>query len=278
MSRDFQWCARPHGVSCLVWHYAQGCGGKSPVGNLRRWQDVNRRVALRRIASLRIQVASQFMQAGLRQHGFPAGRIDVIPLFAEPPVAEAEVEPGLMLLPARFVKAKGVHLAIEAMTYLKDTTARLAIAGDGPLRIELEAFTCFHDLRNRVRFLGELVPSELAGWYARTQVVLFPVVWQEPFGLVGIEAMAYAKPLISFGGGGIDEWLEPGVTGLRVTERTAESLAAAMRVLIADPARSRAMGEAARSRYDRFRPAAYLERLLASLERTRAWFRQTARR
>jgi glycosyltransferase involved in cell wall biosynthesis len=278
MSRDFEWCARPHGVSCLMWHYAQGCGGRSPAGNLRRWLDVSRRVALSRIPALRIQVASQFMQAGLRQHGFPAERIDVIPLFAEPAAATGEVEPGTMLLPSRFVKAKGVHLAIEAMTHLKDTPARLVIAGDGPLRIELEAFTCYHDLRSQVQFLGELVPAELAPWYARAQVVLFPVVWQEPFGLVGIEAMAYAKPLISFGGGGIDEWLEPGVTGLRVPERTAKSLAAAMRELISDPARARRMGEAARSRYDRFRPAAYLERLLASLERTRAWFRKNASR
>ena len=70
--------------------------------------------------------------------------------------------------------------------------------------------------------------SPLARWYARSQLVLFPVLRQEPFGLVGVESLAYGKPIVAFAGGAVDEWLWPGETGLRVEGRSADAFAAAL--------------------------------------------------
>ena len=109
----------------------------------------------------------------------------------------------------------------------------------------------------------------VAGWYARAQLVAFPVLRDEPFGLVGPEAMAHGKPIIAFAGGAVDEWLVPGETGLRVESKTVGALAAALRELLQDPARCIALGAAARRRHAGFTLDAYLDRLIPSLERAR---------
>jgi glycosyltransferase involved in cell wall biosynthesis len=114
----------------------------------------------------------------------------------------------------------------------------------------------------------------LAHWYARAQMVLFPVLRHEPFGLIGVESLAYGKPIVAFGGGAVGEWLWPGETGLRVDQRTPAAFAAAVRTLLTDPARCASMGKAARRRYPEFHPAAYIERLVAAFARTIEWHRR----
>lgn len=271
MTRDSTPCHRPHGVACLAWHYAQRCGGLRPWANWSLWKHTQRLAALKGLRSARIQVASRFMASGLAENGYETDRVDVVPLFAEPPPAEGEIEPGLVLLPSRLVPAKGVQVALDAMATIPSTPWRLAIAGDGWHRGELEAKARRLGIADRVQFLGEIPPAGLATWYARSQLVLFPVLRQEPFGLVGVESLAYGKPIVAFAGGAVDEWLWPGETGLRVEGRSADAFAAAIRELLTDPGRCAAMGAAARQRYPHFRPEAYVGRLVASFERTLGW-------
>lgn len=270
--RNLTPCHKPHALACLFWNYAQGCGAKNPLLNWARWKRTQRLMVLKSLPTARIQVASRFMTNGLKENDFDLGRVDVIPLYSEPPPAEAAVEPGLLLLPSRLVPAKGVQVALEALAALKDLPWRLVVAGEGWHRGALEAQTQRLGLAGRVTFLGELVPAQLAPWYARAQFVLFPVLRQEPFGLIGVESLAYGKPIVAFAGGAVDEWLWPGETGLRVDERTPAAFAAAVRRLLTEPFLCEAMSAAARRRYPQFHPKAYVERLVASFERTRAAF------
>lgn len=270
--RNYTPCHRPHGLACLFWNYAQGCGGLHPVGNWQRWRRTNALNVLRSLSRARVQVASRFMRRGLEENGYSTDRIDVVPLFAEPPPSDAAPEPGLILLPSRLVPAKGVQVALQAMARLSSQTWRLVIAGDGNQRRELEFLARHLGLSERVQFLGEISPEELGGWYARAQLVLFPVLRHEPFGLIGVESLAYGRPIVAFGGGAVEEWLWPGETGLRVEERTPEAFAEAIRELLLDPVRCQTMGRAARDHYEFFRPTIYVERLVKSFERTRQWF------
>ena len=270
--RNLAPCHKPHALACLFWNYAQGCGAKNPLLNWARWKRTQRLMVLKSLPTARIQVASRFMTTGLKENDFDLGRVDVIPLYSEPPPAEAAVEPGLLLLPSRLVPAKGVQVALDALAELKDLPWRLVVAGEGWHRGALEAQTQRLGLSERVTFLGELVPAQLAPWYARAQFVLFPVLRQEPFGLIGVESLAYGKPIVAFAGGAVDEWLWPGETGLRVDERSPAAFAAAVRRLLTEPSLSEAMSAAARRRYPQFHPKAYVERLVASFERTRAAF------
>ena len=273
MSRDLAPCHRPHGLSCLLWHYLQGCGGRSPLGNAGRWSRTDGLARIRNHPHLRIQVASRFMVNGLLENGYDSGRIDLVQLYAPIPAAVPDPqEPGLLLLPSRLVPPKGVQVALEALNTLRDFPWRLVIAGDGWHRAALEKQVANLDLQSRVRFLGEIAPLALDAWYRQCQWVLFPVLRHEPFGLVGVEALAHQRPIIAFGGGGADEWLAHGISGIRVGERTAAAFADALRRGLTDPHLRQSLQEGTRARYCPFKPDAYLQRLLASLDQARATF------
>lgn len=269
MDRQFHPCHRPHGLACLFWNYAQGCGGKHPLGNWLRWRRTERLAVLKRLDRVRLQVASRFMQQGLTENGYDTRRVDLVPLFAEPPPREGNLEPGLLLLPSRLAPGKGVDLALDAVAQLQELPGwRLVIAGDGHQRGELTRQTERLGLQDRVTFLGEVTPAALSDWYERAQIILFPVLRREPFGLVGVEALAHGRPIVAFPGGAVDEWLLPGKTGLGVAERSPKAFAAAVRELLVDSARCQRLGAAARAHYQRFHPRAYIERLVASFQRT----------
>lgn len=270
VSRQLNHCHRPHGLACFMWHVLEGCGGVSPRGNYRRWQLVQERTIVRNFSSLRIQVASAFMARGFQENGYPADRVDVIPLYSAPAMnTNATVERGLVVSPSRLVHHKGIHVLIDALSQIRELPWRLIVPGEGPERSTLEAQIKRLQLADRVELPGELHPSQVAQWYARAQLVAFPVLREEPFGLIGTEALAHGKPIVAFAGGAVDEWLWPGETGIKVESKTATALAQALRELLTDPDRCRTMGEAARRRYPRFTLDAYLDRLLVSFERTR---------
>ena len=272
MTRDFVPCQRPHGLACLTQHYAQGCGGKNPLGNLERWQRVQGWGEMKTARQLRLQVASEFMRRGLLENGYAADAIDVVPLFAVAPTVADATEPGLLLVASRLVKGKGVQVLIEALARIREVAWRLIVAGTGPQLEELQNLVRQRGLAGRIEFVGELAPRALDGWYARASVVVSPVVRPEPFGLVGIEAMVRGKPVIAFGGGATEEWLRDGETGLVVREHTASALAAAVARMLAEAALRERCAAGARARGGAFAPTRFVGELLRSFEKCRAGF------
>jgi glycosyltransferase involved in cell wall biosynthesis len=280
MTRGYTPCHRAHGTACLAWQHVLGCGGKSPFGNWTRWRRVQSLAGLRTLAGIDILVASHHMRTAVLENGCAPERVQVVPLFADPPGTGADeppIEPGLLLLPSRLVAAKGVQVALAAVAQLRHRPWRLVIAGEGHYRGELESLTRRLSLQDRVQFLGDVAPTALANWYSRSQMVLFPVLRPEPFGLIGVEAMAHGRPIVAFAGGAVDEWLLDGETGLRIDGHTAEALAGGIERLLADPALAARFGAAARRRHAAlFTPAAYRDRLLAAFRHTQDRFRTRA--
>ena len=68
---------------------------------------------------------------------------------------------------------------------------------------------------------------------------------------MGLEAMAFGKPVVASNAGGVSEWLEDGVTGLGVRAGDPEALAAALGRVLDDPALASRMGRAGRAELDR---------------------------
>ncbi|MEO1367304.1 MAG: glycosyltransferase, partial [Acidobacteriota bacterium] len=144
--------------------------------------------------------------------------------------------------------------------------ARLTLVGDGNARADLEKLAARLGVAGRTRFVGWVDPERIGGFYRRAQVVVMPGRWPEPFGLVGQEAMARAKPVVAFDVGGVGDWLDDGRTGLLVPEQDLGQMAGALDRLLSDAALRRRLGRTARSRYrERFLFEPYLDQLVALL-------------
>lgn len=112
----------------------------------------------------------------------------------------------------RIAPIKGVHVAIEVA---KKTGIPLKIAGEiQPVFQDYwEADVKPHLDGRLIEYVGEAdlrMKNELLG---HSMACLFPITWNEPFGLVMIEAMACGTPVLAFGGGSVPEVVEDGVSG-----------------------------------------------------------------
>ena len=90
-----------------------------------------------------------------------------------------------------------------------------------------------------VEFIGEINDSQKPDFLSGAQMLLFPIDWPEPFGLVMIEAMACGTPIIAFNCGSVPEVIDDGVTGFIVRD-VDEAVAAVNRVHTLDRATVRA--------------------------------------
>lgn len=131
--------------------------------------------------------------------------------------SEAEPSPWSwrLLYAGRIDPRKGIDLAVRALSRLPPA-ARLEIVGDGDNRHleELRELAQREGVADRVRFHPGESQSRLRERYAAADALLFPVRWAEPWGLVPLEAMAVATPVIASGRGGSGEYLEDGVNCL----------------------------------------------------------------
>jgi glycosyltransferase involved in cell wall biosynthesis len=74
---------------------------------------------------------------------------------------------------------------------------------------------------SKVEFVGEIGEREKADFLGNAAALLFPIVWPEPFGLVMIEAMACATPVIAYRNGSVPEVIDDGITGFIVDDEEA---------------------------------------------------------
>jgi glycosyltransferase involved in cell wall biosynthesis len=86
--------------------------------------------------------------------------------------------------------------------------------------------------------------------YARAYCVVAPVLWEEPFGLTAVEAMASGRPVIAYDSGALPELVEDGVTGLIVPRGDTAALERAVERLLDDEPLARRMGAAGRRRVE----------------------------
>ena len=141
-----------------------------------------------------------------------------------------------LLYVGRLDERKGVHTAIEALAHLPHE-ARLRIVGgwDETEADRLRALALRVGVAERVAFDGQVERESLPAAYAATDAVVFPVVWEEPWGLVPLEAMGIGRPVVATGRGGSAEYLRDEQNCLLFEAGNAEALAGALRRLAGDP-------------------------------------------
>ena len=159
---------------------------------------------------------------------------------------QAEHRPVIFAL-GRHVYYKGFDVLIEAMQHID---AQLILGGDGPLRQSLQNQAAQLGISNKVTFTGSIPEADLAAYFHACDVFCLPSVEQsEAFGLVQLEAMACAKPVICTQlNNGVNVLNVHGETGFAVPVRNSKALAERINQLINDPALRLQLGEQARSR------------------------------
>lgn len=207
---------------------------------------------------------SQAVKQEYAQAGCDAERIEVIyngidARFLNTPRKEKEHacntnEPGniQLIYVGRLCIEKGVLVILRALDMLvneqKNQQFHLNIFGDGDevyIR-ELEAFLQEKQLTRFVTFHGRVAQEELIQHYDRSDIMLIPSLWKEPFGLVAAEAMARSLPVIASHTGGPAEIITHGVDGLLVEPGDERALVSAILQLVEDPAKRKQLAQAAR--------------------------------
>ncbi|MGZ3440604.1 MAG: glycosyltransferase family 4 protein [Polyangia bacterium] len=162
---------------------------------------------------------------------------------------------------SRLAPEKGVDVLIRAMARV-GRDALLVLAGDGPDLDVCRALARSLGLHDHVRFLG--LRDDVERIYAAADVVVMPSLWDEAFGLVVVEAMASARPVVVTASGAMPDIVVSGTGGLVVPKRDEVSLAGAIGRLLDDDALRGRMGQAARAQaVARFGLPAWVDRIMA---------------
>ncbi|MDQ3457472.1 MAG: glycosyltransferase [Actinomycetota bacterium] len=180
--------------------------------------------------------------------------------LAAQPFTPVDARPGLrpaarrrhLLTVGRLVERKGVADVIMALAGLPDDVDLLVAGGPGPDALDadpeverLRKVAAGCGVTDRVRFLGAVARTAMPALFRSADVVV-AVPWYEPFGIVPLEAMACARPVVASAVGGMLDSVVPGITGELVPPQDPAALARTLRPLLADPALRRAQGSAGR--------------------------------
>lgn len=139
-----------------------------------------------------------------------------------------------LLYVGRVDRRKGIETVIRALAELPPAAAlEIDGRGDAAERARLETIATELGVAGRVRF-SESARAELPAQYRAADVVVFPPTWDEPFGLVPLEAMACGTPVVATGTGGSAEFLRDGENCLLFPTNDHAALGAAVRRLAGD--------------------------------------------
>jgi spore coat protein SA len=159
-----------------------------------------------------------------------------------PPTIQLGAERHILYV-GRLTPIKGVHVLITAFREIlvRHPAARLVIAGssffEGATRTpyEAELAELAAPVGNAITFTGYLPHASLKYLYCACDVVVVPSLWEEPFGLVVVEAMASGTCVVASSVGGLPEIITDRQTGLLAPPGDARALADCVSRLLGDP-------------------------------------------
>lgn len=183
---------------------------------------------------------SKLLKDNLIKAGMPIQESEVIyqgiPIeqFPQRTHTRKQGEPLRLLYAGQLHHYKGVHTLLQALARDTGTAYQCTIVGAGPKDYEQELKTAAQALPIKVEFLGRVDHKQMSTVYQAHDVLVFPSIWPEPFGLTHLEAMASGLAVISTVNGGQGEFLQEGVNALTFEPSQADRLADQLRRLAGD--------------------------------------------
>lgn len=179
---------------------------------------------------------------------------------ATPPATATRAEQTFLFV-GRLAEEKGVQLLLDAWCAVPDgTLGRLVLVGSGPMADRVGPVAA---ARDDVRATGRLSADDVGRAVRAATVVLVPSVWDEPFGLVVLEAYAQGRAVMSTGMGGLGDLLAP-----ECSWQVPPDVGSWARALSeVTPEQARVRGGAARARYESsYSPAVMTSELIGIYE------------
>lgn len=170
----------------------------------------------------------------------------------------------------RLVSAKGADLLLSALGRLKKRglAPRLTVIGSGPEEAELRRQAEDLGIADQIVFAGVKVETELAELLNAHKILVVPSRWQEPFGIVALEAIACGCVVIGSEGGGLKDAI--GACGITFPNGDVEALAEGLADLLTRPDKVTIFRAAAEGHLSRHKKsaiaAAYLQVFKSALE------------
>jgi glycosyltransferase involved in cell wall biosynthesis len=220
----------------------------------------------------RVIAVSETIARGLEEQGVPREKVRVVhsgfdqDRFRDlPSLEEARQRLGwdhdspVLLFVGALAPHKSIPLLLTVFQSLLQHIphAKLVLAGDGPMRRQLDIEVDRHGLSERVEFLGyrEDVPLLIVA----SDLLVLPSTEGEGSPAVIKEAMACRRPVVAASHGGIEEIVEDGVTGFLVPPHDATALAETLRRLLEDRSLRKKVGDQAARDVIRFEVSRLVE-------------------
>lgn len=240
-------CNKSYGLHCFQHIYTEQCSNRHPMRVWKAWSNVEYVVKKAVPKYKAVMVMSDYVKNECIKGGISEEKLVLNPYFTMMPTSNDHATDGLkhILFVGRLISSKGVHFLLSALVPLlkKDKNVVLDIVGDGDMKDKIQAQIAANGLENQVILHGWKGRGEVEQMMRQAYMVAFPSIYPESFGIVGIEAMMCAKPVVAFEVGGVATWLKQGETGFLVENKNEKALGEAVEKLLNDEKLAKKMGE-----------------------------------
>ena len=204
--------------------------------------------------------------------GFEGADVSVLPYFCE--LAPADTPrpipaPPTITYLGRVAANKGHEYFIQALGELPEAVRGRMVGGiSEEVAQSLRALADKHGCAERLELHGWASRTEVVELLDNTSVFVFPSLWPETLGIVGIEALSRGVPVVASDVGGVPEWCLEGETGYRVPPKDGAAIADRVAHLLSDEDRLRTFGKQGIELIEeKFRPEQHIDRLLRLYQR-----------
>lgn len=198
-------------------------------------------------------VGSQFMKKELILQGYAPHKIHVFPPIPKPlpiHVSSDFSDENVVVFAGQILRGKGLDSLLRALAQVT-VPFKLVVMGRGSHEQACRDCVTALKLEDRVEFCGFLSQENMVEHYRHASCLVFPSLWPEPFGAVGLEVMRWGIPVVGYDVGGVGDWLVDGVSGYLVPWKEEKILAEKIQFLLENKEEARALGKKAQAFVER---------------------------